>query len=424
MMPEAAHLVIFAVESDQGIAAKIRDSLVASGVSLYVVTGDRPLVAMPEWSGPDALLIGLDADLPARLSYARRIQELYPRAAILAYSVAFDAEALAAAMAAGVRRLLSFPLTDSAVLEAITAVRGELDELIGSLDALARLQGDQTDEPAGTSIAGEISKAHKIIVVFSPKGGVGTSTLAVNLATALQVAKHATALVDGNISFGSHDVFLSLPPGRTMLELAAPAQEVTSEVVAETLVRHRCGLSVLLAPLQPEEGDRIRVEHVKHILTLLRRQFTFTVVDTWPGFDDRVLAALELADSILVPFGPDMPAIKNLYSFLRVANLLHYQEERIIPVLMRSDSVEPGYIADIEAFLKHDLRWRVVSDGKRATAAATDGKPFMLSAPDAPISQNIRDIAMFLAGDAVPGEDDDSQNRKLPLVGSRRFWRW
>src|ERR1700690_1876822 len=125
MMPEAAHLVIFAVESDQGIAAKIRDALVASGISLYVVTGDRPLVAMPEWSGPDALLIGLDADLPARLGYARRIQELYPRAAILAYSVAFDAEALAAAMAAGVRRLLSFPIIDSALLEAITAVRGE-----------------------------------------------------------------------------------------------------------------------------------------------------------------------------------------------------------------------------------------------------------------------------------------------------------
>jgi pilus assembly protein CpaE len=208
-----------------------------------------------------------------------------------------------------------------------------------------------------------------------------------------------------------------------MLDLATPAQEVTESVVADTLVRHRCGLSVLLAPRQPEEGDRIRVEHIKHILSLLRRQFTFTVVDTWPGFDDRVLAALEMADTILVPFGPDMPGIKNLYSFLRVASLLHYQEERIVPVLMRADSVEPGYIADIEAFLKLDLRWRVVSDGKRATAAATEGKPFLLSAPDAPMSQNIRDLANFLAGDAPVLPHDDQSARKMPLVGARRFWR-
>jgi len=75
-----------------------------------------------------------------------------------------------------------------------------------------------------------------------------------------------------------------------MLELAAPPQEVTAEVV-QSARTPSLRLSVLLAPLQPEEGDRIRVEHVKHVLTLLRRQFTFTVVDTWPGFDDRVLAA-------------------------------------------------------------------------------------------------------------------------------------
>ncbi len=423
MTTDATPIEVFAVESDDQVAAQLHDAVAGSAVSLYVVTGDRPLVAMPGWSGPDALLVGLDGDLPVRLAYARRIQELYPRAAVLAYSVAFSADALAAAMAAGVRRLLPFPFSIADLLEEVVAVRQELDGLLGSLDALSRLQSDQSTELDDTPIAGDTGKSHHIIVVFSPKGGVGSSTLAVNLAIALQVAKHATSLVDGNISFGSHDVFLSLPPGRTMLELAAPAHEITAEVIAETLVRHRSGLSVLLAPLQPEEGDRIRVEHVRHILAMLRRQFTYTVVDTWPGFDDRVLAALEMADTILVPFGPDMPAIKNLYAFLRVASLLHYKEEQIIPVLMRSDSVEPGYIADIETFLKRELRWRVVSDGRRATAAATEGIPFMLSSPDAPLSQNIRDLASFLAGDPSVEVEDVPPHRKVSLAGGRRFWR-
>jgi len=111
---------------------------------------------------------------------------------------------------------------------------------------------------------------------------------------------------------------------------------------------------------------------------------------------------LELADTILVPFGPDMPAIKNLYSFLRVANLLHYQEERIIPVLMRSDSVEPGYIADIEAFLSTicagvwsamaSVQLRLPPMGNRSCLA-----PLMLL--------SVRIFALspcFLAGDACP----------------------
>ncbi len=423
MMPEAARIEVFAVESDQAIVVQLHDALAESAVAIFVVSGDRPLVAMPEWAGPTALLIGLDDDLSLRLAYAKRVQELYPRAAVLAYSVAFNAETLAAAMAAGVRRLLPFPFSAQTLLDAVSAVQNELEGLLGSMDALTRLQGDQAVEPEPRRYVDDSSKPHRVIVVFSPKGGVGTSTLAVNLAVALQVARHATALVDGNISFGSHDVFLNLPPGRTMLELAASPETVTTEVLSDTLVRHRSGLSVLLAPLQPEEGDRIRVEHVKHVLALLRRQFVFTVVDTWPGFDDRVLATLEMADSILVPFGPDMPAIKNLYSFLRVANLLHYQQERIIPVLMRSDSVEPGYVADIETFLKRELRWRVVSDGRRATAAATEGKPFLLSAPDAEISQNIRALAGFLAGDPVTPKEDEQPPHKLPQAGGRHFWR-
>ena len=89
---------------------------------------------------------------------------------------------------------------------------------------------------------------------------------AVNLAVALQVMGHSTSLVDGNISFGSLDVFLNLEHNRSMLQLVGDVELVNSETVQEALVEHRTGLQVLLAPSRPEEADGIRGEHMQRIL--------------------------------------------------------------------------------------------------------------------------------------------------------------
>jgi pilus assembly protein CpaE len=195
---------------------------------------------------------------------------------------------------------------------------------------------------------------------------------------------------------------------------------MTPEAVLETLVAHPSGLQALLAPLRPEEGDSIRGEHMQRVLHMLKQQFTFTLVDTWPSYDERVLAVLEIADTILVPIGPDLPAMKNLNSFLRVARLLNYDMDKIVPVLMRANSVPPGHLKDLESFLKQPLKWRVVSDGKRATAAANTGTPFVLSARDSQISQNIFEIARFIIGDAV---DSDESSRPRVAASAGRFWK-
>jgi MinD-like ATPase involved in chromosome partitioning or flagellar assembly len=89
-------------------------------------------------------------------------------------------------------------------------------------------------------------------------------------------------------------------------------------------------------------------------------------------------------------------------------------------VLMRANSVPPGHLKDLETFLKQELKWRVVSDGKRATTAANTGTPFVLSGRDAPISQNIFDLAKFLVGDQ---ESSEEQQTKAKPQSSGRFWK-
>jgi Flp pilus assembly CpaE family ATPase len=107
--------------------------------------------------------------------------------------------------------------------------------------------------------------------------------------------------------------------------------------------------------------------------------------------------------------------MKNLKQFLRVAQLLNYDMSKITLVLMRADSVPPGHLKDIERFLDQPLRLRVVSDGKRATNAANTGMPFVLSARDSVISQNILEIATHLVG-------EQEQAARQPVT-SGRFWR-
>ena len=156
--------------------------------------------------------------------------------------------------------------------------------------------------------------------------------------------KRRVAIVDGNISFGNVGVFLNLSPSQEHVASGRDPRHPGASV-EDVLLPHPAACSVMLAPLKPEEGDTIHGEHLRQIIAILRPRYDYVVVDTWPSYDERVLAMLDVADQILVPTGPELPSIKNLAAFLRVARLLEYPTDKIIPVLMRANSVSPATCA-------------------------------------------------------------------------------
>jgi pilus assembly protein CpaE len=234
--------------------------------------------------------------------------------------------------------------------------------------------------------------------VYSPKGGVGTTTLAVNLACALRTLGRRVAIVDGNVSFGNVGILLNLRPSRGMLDLAAGTGPIADSSVDDALIPHESGIRAMLAPPTPEDGDHITREHLCTIVNALRTSHDYVVVDTWSSYDERALAILEVSDQILVPTAPELQSIHNLIAFLRVARLLEYPEQKLVPVLMRADSVEPGYLKELEQLLERPFTWRVVSDGRRVTQSVIEGKPFVLSDPAALVSQNIYALAGMIDG--------------------------
>jgi pilus assembly protein CpaE len=309
------------------------------------------------------------------------------------YGQASSKEILPQAMAAGAQRYLTYPFTATALHEAIITVHESLKQLVASAHPII-------PEGAAGAPAAEPKKDGQVIAFFSPKGGVGTTTLAVNLACALARLGRRVALVDANISFGNVSVLLDLVNASTMLALAGDPERIREDSVDDLLVPHDSGVRVLLAPAKPDEAERIEDEHLRRIVTALRLRYEYVVVDTWASYDARVLAVLECADRVLVPTTPDLQAVKNLTAFLRVADLLHLSDKLSL-VMMRVDSVNDAYLRHIQEFLDRPITWNVVSDGKRVIKSVVAGTPFVLKEPTARISRDVQRIARDMDGQAA-----------------------
>jgi pilus assembly protein CpaE len=347
----------------------------------------------------------------------RRIVALMPACGIVVFGREASRTHLAEAMAAGARHFLPYPFDAAAVEAAIRDMHAEMKALNAEASPFgpAARPGLPRVAPATEDAVGD----GKVLAVFSPKGGVGATTLAVNLACALQAQGERVVVVDGNISFGNVGMFLNLEPSASMLHLIDDTDHVCAARIDEALVAHPSGLNVLLAPHRPEDGEKISAEHLDAILTLLRVSYDYVVVDTCPSYDERILTILERADQILTPTGPELSSIKNLSAFLRVAQRLGWQDEKVVVVLMRADSVPASHIYGLEGALGRALPWRVVSDGKRTTAAINDGEPFMWTDPNAGVSRTIDHLAHWLLGkEIIPSMPEPPRQ---PLLKLGRF---
>jgi pilus assembly protein CpaE len=360
--------------------------------------------------GPDILLVGLDTQPQEALAAIRRIVSLMPACGVIVFGreQATTQDLLLDAMAAGAHRYLGYPFDSTTMTAAIRDVHRQM---------AVRPEAKHPAEPsAALPVLESGATGGKVLTLFGPKGGVGTTTLAVNLACSLIRLGHRVVLVDGNVTFGTVGLFLNLESSTTMLELVDAAGGVHEASVANGLVAHRSGLKVLLSPLRPEESDRITGGHLDRIITLLRESFDYVVVDTCPSCDERVLLLLERADRILVPTGAELPSIKNLRSFLRLAQVRGYPDQRLVPVLMHAGNVPVAQLDSIEALLPRPLAWRIAGDDARVAEAMQDGEPFVLTHPDASVSRSIERLARWLVG-------QDVAVASVPAPRRRPFWK-
>ena len=243
----------------------------------------------------------------------------------------------------------------------------------------------------------EASRAGSMMVsLFSPKGGVGRTTIAYNLAVSLGAAGHKVCLIDGSLQFSDLRGLLRVPAAAPSL-VNLPTDRIRESDVGDVAWKDPSGIDIILAPPRVEMAEMVTVRDIEKALSILRQLYEFVIVDTRAALSDDVLVFLDASDLILQVVTYDSMAIRGLAMAGEAFEAIGYPPTKLATIVNRSDSAGGFQKADVEAAIGRPIDYEVVSDGHLVVAANNEGVPFVSGSPDAPISQGVRRIADSLS---------------------------
>ena len=245
------------------------------------------------------------------------------------------------------------------------------------------------------------TQASRVIAVFAPKGGVGKTTIAFNLAVAFAVQSHRTCLMDASLQFGDLRSLLKVR-GDAPSILDLPTDRIGESDLAEVLWRDPSGIDILLAPPRIELAEMVSVRDIEKVVSLLRRVYEVVVIDMPSALGDVALAILDAADTILSIVTYDSTTIHNTIAVADAFQAIGYQAGKVHYLVNRSDWAGGIRPEDLAQALGRKPDHSVVSDGRLAVQSNNEGVPFVLADPGAQISRDIATIASALLETPVP----------------------
>jgi pilus assembly protein CpaE len=303
----------------------------------------------------------------------------------------------------------------------------DLTRLSQAVDRAKRTSAAIRDQGAFMPDGSTVARG-RVITVFSAKGGTGKTTLATNLAAALAAGgKRQVCLVDLDLGFGDVGITMQLFPARTMADVIGLGAAIDVDTLNGLLTEHSPGLKVMVAPIAPDEKQKITADVVGAVLDGLAKEFAFVVVDTAPSFDDLAVAAFDRTDVLLLLATLDIPAIKNLKLTLEMLDLLDFPKEQRHVVLNRADAKVGLTATETEKSLKTEVEAQIPSS-RDVPATVNRGALIVLDNPRHPVSAAVRQIAEGIVvenpgGPIVPTERptaDATSNESRGLFRRRR----
>jgi pilus assembly protein CpaE len=372
---------------------------------------------------PDVVLMDINMPDMDGIAATEQLARTVPTAAVVMMSVQGEADYLRRSMLAGAREFLVKPFSSDELTASIRQVHSRERE------KLSRMAIAPATAPAGGGTTGPGSPSGEpglVVAVFSPKGGVGRTTVAVNLAVAAatELGKKVV-IVDGSFQFGDVGVLLNLNPKNKSIADLAPELEQAGEGVESIdtfVINHSAGIRVLLAPPSPEMAELVSPAGVRRVIESLRMTHDLVVVDCTAFFNDTTLTILDAADVILTMLSLEITSIKNMRLFLEVAEQLGYESGKVRLVLNRADSALGIRVADVEHSIGRKVDETIVSDGRSVVYALNRGVPFFLSNREAQVSQDILRLARSVIGERVQAAPDE-EARKSSQKKSLFAWR-
>jgi len=347
----------------------------------------------------------MDINMPGMdgITATEIIQKEAPATQVVMLSVQGETDYLRRAMMAGARDFLTKPPSGDELMSTIRRVY-EMGKERMVLHPAAAPSAEGVIPAKARQLQGEV------VAVFSPKGGVGCTTVAVNLAIALQKrmgSARKVCLLDANVQFGNVGVMLNMQTNRSLADLAPHVNDMDSDLLNSVMVAHGSGIKVLLAPPDPETAEAVLTgsssdngvggaSMISAILELMRTEFDIVVVDMWNLLDDISLTILDTAALILLVIMPNIPSIKNARLFLEVARRLNYLPDKIALVLNGVDR-RMGFGAEqIERALTVPIAAQIPLDEQAVLLSVNYGVPFIVRDESRPISQSLLYLADYV----------------------------
>jgi pilus assembly protein CpaE len=331
-------------------------------------------------SVPDVAVVSLDSDQTKALQLIAQLSSNLPEVPVLAVSARGDGQTILQALRNGAREFLTVPIV--------------LEDL---LKALARLQRARSGESKNGETPTKMESL--VIAVLGSRGGVGCTSIAVNLgATLAQDAAHNAALIDLDLALGDADIALDLMADYTLADVALNIDRLDLQFLRRSLSKHASGLSLLPHPVQMEDANLIREDHLQRVIGLLRASYTHLVLDLSKSFSPTDMTALRMADLILLVAQLDLTSLRNVVRMLATLSADEGMANKVQIVLNRVGCDTDISLKKAEETIGKPIYWQIPNEPKPLIESRNHGLPLLMHAPKCKVQQSIAGLAEAVCG--------------------------
>ncbi len=347
---------------------------------------------------PDIALINLDANHTKGVQLVGEISRALPNCSVLVVSSSQEGSLILQAMRNGAREFLNMPL--------------QLDDFIAALDRIRVTLG-------GSAGDGNV-RVGKIITIAGVSGGVGSTSLAVNIAASLaQDPANSPVIIDLDLTLGDADVWLDIIPEYTIRDVSENISRLDYGLLKRSLTRHDCGVYLLPRPVELETGEPIKPDDLRRILALLKATFSHLIVDVTKSFSRLDLSVMEVSDKVLLVTQLDLSCLRNVVRIMQFLEQVPGIKEKVEIIVNRA-GLEDNDISLNKALetIGRTVFWQLPNDYATMVGARNNGLPLCQFAPKARLTRSLSDMVRLLtSSDSGTKPVDEPVRKKSGLFG-------
>ncbi len=343
-----------------------------------------------EQTKPDIGLIAMDSNPSRAIELVAELSSLNSNCTLLVSSSSTDGRLILESMRAGAKEFLTEPLKE--------------EDLSAALQRVNRSKSSDSDV---------VGRDCRVITVTGATGGVGTSSVAVNLACSLAADReNSVVLIDLDVALGDADVFLDTIPEYTLADVAQNVSRLDLTLLKKSLTKHSSGLHLLPRPVQLEDAQFITPDSLQRIIGLLKTSFTYVVIDTSKSYSALDMEAIHLADDILMVTQLDLPCLRNVVRLMVTFDEDSSLREKVKIVVNRMGQGDCQIsFKKAQETIGRDIFWQIPNDYRVMVEVRNNGVPLLQHAPKAGITNSINQLAAAVSG-RTPDESGDETDTK------------